>query len=189
MGLLEYLQWTEDMGGEPVLAVYAGYYMRGEHANPGPDLQPFVQDALDEIEYVAGPATSTWGARRVKDGHPAPFPLHYFEVGNEDFFDRSGSYDGRFAQFYDAIKAKYPQLTVISTVGNEQPAAKRVHSRRPDMLDEHYYRPADAFLRDSQHYDGYDRKGPAIFVGEWAAYEDIEPWNPRSRSLPPTPSM
>jgi len=190
MGLMEFLLWAEDMSAEPVLAVYAGYSLRGEYVKPGPDLQPYIQDALDEIEYVSGPATSTWGARRAKDGHPEPFPLQYVEVGNEDFFDRSGSYDGRFAQFYDAIKAKYPKLKVISTVGNEQPESKRVHSRQPDVLDEHYYRTADSFLRDSlRHYDAYERKGPEIFVGEWAAYEDIEPWNPRSRSLPPTPSM
>jgi alpha-N-arabinofuranosidase len=96
----------------------------------------------------------------------------------------------RFAQFFDAIKAKYPELKVISTVGLEQPADKRVKSRRADVLDEHYYRSAETFFRMSrQQYDSYDRKGPEIFVGEWAAYEDIEPWNARSRDLPPTPAM
>ena len=190
MGLLEFLQWAEDMGAEPVLAVYAGYSLRGAHVKPGADLAPFVQDALDEIEYVSGPSSTPWGAQRAKDGHPKPFPLHYVEIGNEDFFDRSGSYDARFAQFYDAIKAKYPALKCISTVGNEQPESKRVHSRRPDVLDEHYYRSARTFLDDSfTHFDNYDRKGPEIFVGEWAAYEDIEPWKPGSRTLPPTPSM
>ncbi len=118
MGLLEFLQWCEDMGAEPVLAVYAGYSLGGEHVNPGPDLEPYVQDALDEIEYVTGPVTTKWGAERAKDGHPEPFVLHYVEIGNEDFFDKSGSYDARFAQFFDAIKAKYPQLKCISTVGN-----------------------------------------------------------------------
>jgi alpha-N-arabinofuranosidase len=190
MGLLEFLLWARDMGAEPVLGVYAGYSLRGEYVKPGRDLAPYVQDALDEIEYVTGPVTSTWGARRAKDGHPAPFPLRYVEIGNEDWFDRSGSYDARFAQFYDAIKERYPHLMVISTVGNEQPAEKRVHSRRPDVLDEHYYRNTDQFLRMSpSHYEGYDRKGPEIFVGEWAAHEDIVPWDPRSRALPPTPSM
>jgi len=190
MGLLEFLLWTADMGAEPVLGVYAGYSLRGEYVKPGPDLQPYVQDALDEIEYVTGPVTSKWGARRAEDGHPAPFPLRYVEIGNEDWFDRSGSYDARFAQFYDAIKARYPRLKVISTVGNEQPAEKRVHSRRPDVLDEHYYRNTAQFLRMApSHYEGYDRKGPEIFVGEWAAHEDIVPWDPRSRTLPPTPSM
>lgn len=190
MGLLEFLIWCEDMGAEPVLAVYAGYSLRGEYINPGADLEPYIQDALDEIEYVTGSATTKWGAQRAKDGHPAPFTLHYVEVGNEDFFDRSGSYEARFAQFYDAVKAKYSKLKVISTVGAEQPAAKRVHSRQPDVLDEHYYRTTDGFLQTAPaHYETYDRKGPEIFVGEWAAHEDIAPWDRRSRSLPPTPSM
>ncbi|GAB4466076.1 MAG: hypothetical protein OHK0029_37170 [Armatimonadaceae bacterium] len=191
MGLMEFLLWCEDMGAEPVLGVYAGYSLGGQYVKPGPDLEPFVQDALDEIEYVIGPVTSKWGAQRAKDGHPKPFPLRYVEVGNEDFFDRSGSYDGRFAQFYDAIKAKYPQLKVVSTVGKEQPEEKRVKSRKPDSLDEHYYRTAEGFLKMSPgHYERYERTGsPEIFVGEWAAHEEIAPWDPRSRDLPPTPSM
>ena len=89
LGLPEFLKWCEDMGAEPVLAVYAGYSLRGDHVNPGPDLEPFVQDALDEIEYVTGPATSKWGAQRAADGHPEPYPLHYVEIGNEDWFGTS----------------------------------------------------------------------------------------------------
>ena len=127
-GLLEFLEWCEDLNMEPVLAVYAGYSLRGERVEPGPNLEPYVQEALDEIEYVIGDANTKWGAQRVKDGHPRPFQLTYVEIGNEDLFDRSGSYDGRFAQFYDAIKAKYPKLQVISTVGYEQPESQRVHS-------------------------------------------------------------
>jgi alpha-L-arabinofuranosidase len=190
MGLLEFLLWCEDMGAEPVLAVYAGYSLRGEYVKPGPELAPYVQEALEEIEYVSGSTRTKWGAQRAKDGHPAPFKLRYVEIGNEDFFDRSGSYDARFAQFYDGIKAKYPNLKVISSVGNEQPAEKRVKSRRPDVLDEHYYRSAAQFLRDSPaHYDRYARSGQEIFVGEWGAYEEIVPWDARSRALPPTPTM
>ncbi len=190
MGLLEFLCWCQDMGAEPVLAVYAGYSLRGERAQPGPALEPFVQEALDEIEYVTGPASTEWGARRARDGHAKPFPLRYVEIGNEDFFDNSGSYDARFAQFRDAIKAKYPQLKCISTVGNEQPESKRVHSRQPDLLDEHYYRSARTFLEDSPtRFEKYNRNGPEIFVGEWGAYEDVVPWSRESRNLPPTPSM
>ncbi|MBV9850587.1 MAG: carbohydrate binding domain-containing protein [Armatimonadetes bacterium] len=163
MGLLEFLEWCEDLRMQPVLAVYAGFSLRGEYVAPGPALQPYVQDALDEIEYVAGDASTRWGAERVKDGHPAPFPLHYVEIGNEDFFDRSGSYDGRFAQFYDAIKAKYPKLQLIATT--------RVRSRTPDVIDEHYYRSAREMERDAHHYDGYSRTGPKVFVGEWASQE------------------
>ena len=190
MGLLEFLLWTEEMGAEPVLAVYGGYSLKGGFVKPGSDLDPYVQDALDEIEYVTGDASTTWGARRIADGHPEPFPLHYVEIGNEDFFDKSRTYDGRFAQFYDAIKAKYPDLKCISTIGNEQPARLRVKSCQPDLVDEHYYRSSNFFQKDSTtHFDKYDRQGPGIFVGEWAAFENIEPWKKESSGLPATPSM
>ena len=88
---------------EPVLAVFAGYALSHDYVKPGADSQPYVQEALDEIEYVTGDASTKWGAQRVKDGYPEPFKLRYVEIGNEDWFDISGSYDGRFAQFYDAI--------------------------------------------------------------------------------------
>jgi len=192
MGLLEFLQWCEDMRAEPVLAVYAGYSLHGTHINPGPELQPFVQEALDEIEYVAGAPGTVWGARRARDGHPKPFKLTYVEIGNEDWFDKSGSYDGRFAQFYDAIKARYPSLRIISTIGNDQPERARVKSRNPDLTDEHYYLSADTFLGMSPKYaTKYDRGRTQIFVGEWGAYEDpqIKPWDPGARRQPPTPSM
>ena len=192
LGLLEFLEWCEDMKAEPVLAVYAGYSLRGVHVNPGPDLEPFVQEALEEIEYLIGDRHTIWGSRRIKDGHPAPFKLRYVEIGNEDWFDRSKSYDARFAQFHDAIKARYPQLKLISTVGNDQPESGRVHTRKPDVTDEHYYRSTDEFLQTSPEYARkYDRSGPEIFVGEWAAHEDakIKPWDAAARQQPPTPSL
>ena len=191
LGLYEFLLWCENMNAEPVLAVYAGYSLKGAHVNPGPDLEPYIQDALDEIEYISGPATSKWGAVRARAGHPAPFTLTYVEVGNEDFFDRSGSYDQRFVQFNAAIKKRYPLIQVISTVGFEQPEARRVRSVTPDVLDEHYYRKVEDFLKMAKgHYETYDRKGPKIFVGEWGAYETpFEPWNPQSRGEAPTPNL
>ena len=191
MGLLEFLLWTTDMGAEPVLALYAGYSLKGDYVKPGPDLEPFIREALDEIEYVTGPVTSKWGALRARDGHPEPFPLRYVEIGNEDWFDKSGSYDARYTQFAAAIKRAYPSLKCISSVGNEQPAGKRVKSTRPDVLDEHYYRNTETFLKDSPtHFDRYDRAGPEIFVGEWAAHETaFPPWDAKSRGLAPTPTM
>jgi alpha-L-arabinofuranosidase len=170
MGLLEFLEWCEDLKIQPVLAVYAGYSMKQEHVEPGPELEPYVQDALDEIEYVTGDANSKWGAERVKDGHPTPFALTYVEIGNEDWFDRSHSYDGRYAQFYKAIKARYPQLQLIATTP--------VTSVKPDVIDDHYYRSATEFFNDTRHYDKTDRNGPKIFVGEWATREGA-----------PTPNM
>ncbi len=191
LGLLEFLKWCEDMKAEPLLAVYAGYNLKGAHINPGADLEPFVQEALEEIEYVIGDTNTKWGGQRAKDGHPAPFDLHYVEIGNEDWFDKSLSYDARFTQIHDAIKAKYPQLKTISSVGNEQPAKLRVHSRKPDMIDEHYYRSVNDFIHTSPDYaTKYDRNGPEIFVGEWAAYETpFVPWDKRSQKEPPTPNL
>ena len=95
--------------------------------------------------------------------------MQYVEDGNEDWFDRSGSYDGRFAQFYDAIKAKYPQLKVISSCGYEQPQNLWVKSRTPDLVDEHYYRGLEDMMAQSLKYDTYSRTDPCkIFCGEWA---------------------
>jgi alpha-L-arabinofuranosidase len=163
MGLLEFLEWTEDLHIQTVLAVYAGYSLKGDHIHPGPALTPFMEDALDEIEFVTGDTATKWGAVRAKLGHPAPFPVQYVEIGNEDAFDRSGSYEGRFAQFYKAIKAKYPHLELIATAP--------LKTMKPDVLDDHYYKRADQFFEDVKHYDNADRSGPKIFVGEWATRE------------------
>ena len=163
MGLLEFMEWCEDLKIEPVLAVYAGYSMAQEHVEPGSALEPYIQDAVDEIEYVTGGPDTKWGAERIKDGHAASFPLHYVEVGNEDWFDKSGSYDGRFAQYFKEIKQRYPNLQLIATAP--------VKGVKPDVLDEHYYMSAEESLGDAHHYDKTDRTGPKIFVGEWATRE------------------
>ena len=163
MGLLEFLEWTEDLTIEPVLAVYAGYSLKGAHINPGPFLQPFVQDALDEIEFATGDASTKWGAKRVELGHPKPFPLHYVEIGNEDWFDKSGSYEGRFAQFNRAIKAHYPALQTITTMP--------IKNTKADVQDDHYYLRAVESYKHAAQYDKVDRNGPKIFIGEWATRE------------------
>ncbi len=172
MGLLEFLCWCEEMNAEPILGVFAGYVLGGDYVE-GDALNSFIQDALDEIEYVIGGPETKWGAQRVKDGHAKPFPLTYVEIGNEDFFDRSGSYSHRFKQFYEAIKAKYPKLQIISTVderalrqGAQDPQAIKV-----DVIDEHYYRGSEAMYRAAQQYDSYSRDGVKIFCGEWATRE------------------
>ncbi len=163
LGLLEFLEWCEDLNMQNVLAVYGGYSMRQEHVAPGKDLELYVQDALDEIEYATGGTDTKWGAERAKDGHPAPFKLAYVEVGNEDWFDQSKSYDGRFKQFHDAIKAKYPDLKLIATAP--------VTSVKPDVLDDHFYLSAEKYFDDIHHYDNFDRNGPKIFMGEYATME------------------
>ena len=170
LGLLEFCQWAEDTGGEPVVGVFAGYVLGGDHLD-GDYIKPFIQDALDEIEYIMGDASTKWGAVRARDGHPEPFPLHYVEIGNEDFFDRSGSYPNRFKMFYEAIKARYPQLQIISTVGYDALKSKAIPNPVVDVIDEHYYRNAFDMYRNAFQYDRYDRKGPKIFCGEWATRE------------------
>lgn len=172
MGLLEFLLWCEDIGAEPLLGVYAGYSLQGDHVDAGPLLKPYVDDALDEIEYVIGDVNTYWGAKRAADGHPEPFKLTYVEIGNEDWFDRSGSYDGRFTQFREAIEKKYPQLTCISTIADAQyPNLKVTSGKKPAVLDEHYYRSSWEMWANASQYDSYDRNGPKIFVGEWATRE------------------
>lgn len=177
-GLLEFLEWCEDLKMEPVLGVFAGYTLDKKYVESGPALEPYVQEALEEIEYVSGATTTRWGAQRARDGHPKPFKLTYVEVGNEDWFDRSGSYEGRFAQFYDAIKAKYPHIQVISTMGYEHPT-QVVRSRMPDLVDEHYYRSQEEMQAHALDYDSYSRTNKTlIFCGEWA-----------TRVGSPTPNM
>jgi alpha-N-arabinofuranosidase len=163
MGLLEFLEWCEDLKIEPVLAVYAGYSLAQEHVEPGPALKPYVDDALDEIEYVTGGPETKWGAERIKNGHAAPFLLHFVEIGNEDEFDHSHSYDGRFAQFFTAIKQRYPNLQLIATAP--------IKSVKPDVLDEHFYMSAEKSFSNTGYYDKYDRTEPKIFLGEWATRE------------------
>jgi len=184
MGYLEFLEWCEDLAMEPVLGVNAGYSGEDprEVVEAGPALQSFVQDALDQIEYATGDASTTWGAQRARDGHPAPFKLTYVEIGNEE---TDPAYDARFAQFYDAIKARYPGTQLIAAGQIKDTGSRpsemdyrksaQVKSRVPDALDEHFYKTAkDAFAAVGQ-FDDYDRRGPKIFVGEWATMEGPGP--------------
>jgi alpha-N-arabinofuranosidase len=163
MGLLEFLEWCEDLHMEPVLGIYAGYSLGGQVVKPGPDLEPYVQEGLEEMEYVTGGIDTKWGAVRARDGHAAPFNLRYVEIGNEDNFDRAKTYDGRYAQFYKAIKAKYPKVQVIATMP--------VNGMTPDVVDDHYYKREQGMFAEARHYDNTNRNGPKIFVGEWATRE------------------
>jgi alpha-N-arabinofuranosidase len=164
LGLLEFLEWCEDLHIEPVLAVYAGYSLKGDHVKAGKDLQPFVQAALDEVEYVGGDVATKWGAERARDGHPAPFPLHYIEIGNEDGLDKSGSYAERWPPFARALHTRYPQYQLIATT----PVKANDPLETPDVIDDHYYKHTADMLDFTHHYDHAPRTGPKIFVGEWA---------------------
>lgn len=177
-GLPEYLLWCKQLGAEPVLALFAGYVLSREHVNAGsPEMALYTQEALEEIEYVSGPADSPWGKKRAADGFPEPFPLHYVEIGNEDWFDRSGSYDGRFTEMAKAIRERYPKLKII--------ASAPVKSFKPDLYDDHFYRSPRQLFEMATLYDkpgepltfaggghnGRQPDGIKTFVGEWAAQE------------------
>jgi alpha-N-arabinofuranosidase len=185
MGLLEYLNWCEDLNMEPVVGVFAGYVLSRQKVGPGPELDVYIKEALEEVEYITGDVTTTWGARRAKDGHPAPFKLRYVEIGNEDFFDRDpGSYNARYTAFHDAFKAKYPNLLLIDSASAKPGEAAALTSRTPDVVDDHYYRSADDMALNANNYDSRSRGGgrgapgaaappapPKVFVGEWATRE------------------
>lgn len=167
-GLPEYLRWCQQLGAEPVLALFAGYVLNGDYVRPGsPEMALYTREALDEIEYVMGPADSEWGRRRAADGFTEPFDLKYVEIGNEDFFDRSGSYEGRFAEMAAAIRASYPQLKIIATTP--------VKRSQPDLVDDHIYASAATMQREFTRYDvgsghpeGRKADGVKVFMGEWA---------------------
>jgi alpha-L-arabinofuranosidase len=159
LGLHEYLLMCEDLGAEPMLVVNCGMacqYRNGDHI-PLSELDEWIEDALAAIEYAIGPPTSKWGALRAKNGHPEPFPLRFVGIGNENW---GPLYEERYARFYDAIKARYPQIQLIATAP--------VKSRPIDILDEHYYSTPEWFILNANLYDRYDRNGPKIFVGEYA---------------------
>jgi alpha-L-arabinofuranosidase len=159
LGLHEYLLMCKDLGAEPMLVVNCGMacqYRNGDHI-PLNELDEWIEDALAAIEYAIGPPTSKWGALRAKNGHPEPFPLRFVSIGNENW---GPIYEERYARFYDAIKARYPQIQLIATAP--------VKSRPIDILDEHYYSTPEWFILNANLYDRYDRTGPKILVGEYA---------------------
>jgi alpha-L-arabinofuranosidase len=161
MGLLEYLEMAEETGARPLLAVWAGYTLNGTVV-PQDQLAQYVTDAVNEIHYAVDPVSTSWGAMRAADGHPQPFDLLGVEVGNEDFFDSSGSYNAyRYPMFYDAIKAAFPGMPVVATTP--------VTSRPMDMIDEHFYNNDPNYFASNAHlFDGASRSGPKVIVGEYA---------------------
>jgi alpha-L-arabinofuranosidase len=177
LGFLEFFQLCEDLGAEPVPVVNCGMCCQARHgpAVPLDQLGPYVQDALDLVEFANGPTNSPWGARRAGLGHPQPFRLRFLAIGNEQW--QQGYFD-RYAIFYRALKAKYPELQLITSSGPHPDDAlwkfawDKFRSGTPaDIVDEHYYRPPQWFLENHQRYDRYDRQGPKVFVGEYAAHD------------------
>ena len=157
-GVHEFFQWCEDLGAEPLYVINCGMAHRDNV--PLDKMGEWVQDALDLIEYARGPVTSKWGALRAAHGHPAPFRCHYLEIGNEN---GGPVYHERYALFHDAIKAKWPDVKLVANVWRGIPT-----NRPLDILDEHYYNTPEFFMGQAKRYDTYDRKGPKIYVGEYA---------------------
>ncbi len=167
-GLHEYLQFCEDAGITPLYAINSGlalgYNGAPNNTVPLDQMGPWVQDALDLIQYANGDTNTTWGALRAANGHPAPFNLQYMEIGNE-----SGGpyYDQRYALFYNAIKSNYPAMHLIAPDWGGIPSSAPV-----EIEDQHYYSSAGAFISYATMYDTYCRSGPKIFVGEYAVTAD-----------------
>jgi alpha-L-arabinofuranosidase len=160
-GYYEYLQMCEDLGVQPLFVINCGMdvFSAGDSV-PLAQMGPYVQDALDAIQYANGPTNSTWGAMRAAAGHPAPFNLKYIEIGNEN---GGSAYNARYALFYDAIKTNYPDVHIIADNWGGLPASRPV-----EISDEHYYSDPTFFMANATKYDGYSRSGPGIYVGEYA---------------------
>ena len=176
LGFFEYFQFCEDIGAEPVPVVNCGMacQARGGPCVPMEELGQWVQDALDLVEFANGPATSPWGAKRAAMGHPEPFNLKYLGVGNEQW---QAQYFERYAVFHAALKASYPDLKIISSSGPfvDDPlwtyAWERFRTDTPaDIVDEHYYVSPYWLYQHANRYATYDRRGPKVFVGEFAAH-------------------
>jgi alpha-L-arabinofuranosidase len=176
LGFFEFFQFCEDIGAEavPVLNCGMSCQFQAKQLVPLGELDPWVQDALDLVEFANGPVTSTWGKLRAEMGHPEPYGMKSLGIGNEQWGEE---YFKRYEVFYKALKQKYPEITLITTAGpgvddgNWKLAWDKFRSGTPaEVVDEHYYRPPGWFLEHSARYDSYDRKGPKVFAGEYAAH-------------------
>ena len=183
LGYFEFFQFCEDMGAQPLPVLAAGVCCQfadaspwmGQQAMPLEQMDSYIQDVLDLIEWANGPATSTWGAKRAAAGHPAPFGLKYLGIGNEDAI--TPAFEDRSRRIVEAIHARHPEIVVIGTAsanpeGPEFDRAWKVaRELKVAMVDEHYYKPPQWFWDNQHRYDNYDRNGPKVYVGEYAAHD------------------
>lgn len=176
-GYHEFLEFAEDIGAEPLYVTWAGMTVHPEANMPMEDLDPVIQQALDAIDYANGPVDSKWGAVRAKMGHPEPFGLKYIEIGNEHNAPIYGEY---YVKFREAIKAKYPDVTVIMSMywgGLNRRAIRRAGDENIDMVDEHAYHNAEWPRQNFNYFDRYDRSVPwTVFVGEYASQRGTGDW-------------
>ena len=197
LGFFEFFQLAEDIGAEPLPVISCG--LSCQFQNPDPtkpgvhipvdQLDPYIQDALDLVEFANGDVNTKWGKVRADMGHPAPFNLKFLGVGNEqwDYDEKHGGYGPVFTErlkkFSDALRAKYPDLKLIGTTGPNSEGwdfdllLPRMKELKVDLYDEHYYQKKKWFLSHGLRYDSYDRKGPKVFAGEYACHGRGKKWN------------
>lgn len=192
LGFYEYFLLSEDIGAEPLPVLNVGMACQFQNPNDPSahvavkDLQPYIQDCLDLIEFANGDVNTTWGKKRAEMGHPAPFNLKFLAVGNEQWDDL---YYERLRPFVKAIKAKYPKIKFIGTSGPDSEGEmfekgwKAMKELKADLVDEHFYRDEHWFLSHGLRYEGYDRKGPKVFAGEYACHGKGKKWNHFETSL------
>ncbi len=174
LGFYEYFLLSEDLGAEPLPILNCGMACQFNSAEVVPldQLDPYIQDALDLIEFANGSSDSKWGKIRTQMGHPTSFNMKYLGIGNEQW---GPQYIERYALFEKAINAKYPEISLVSGTGPQPDdelfkyAAGALKSLKPALVDEHYYRPPKWFRDNAGRYDNYDRNSYKIFAGEYAA--------------------
>lgn len=192
LGFFEYFQLSEDIGAEPLPVLNVGMSCQFQNRNdakwhvPVNELQPYIDDCLDLIEFANGDTTTTWGRKRAEMGHPAPFNMKLIGVGNEQW---DTLYFERLKPFVKAIKAKYPDIRIVGTSGPDSEGKmfeigwKAMKELKADLVDEHFYRNEEWFLNSGLRYDNYDRKGPKVFAGEYACHGKGKKWNHYEASI------
>ena len=174
LGFFEYFQLAEDIGAEPLPIINCGMacQFNSNELVALDQLEPYIQDALDLIEFANGPVTSEWGKLRAAMGHPAPFNVKMLGVGNEQWGQQ---FIDRYQIFSKALKAKHPEITLISDSGPSPNDDRfkflwsKLRELNAEIVDEHYYMAPNWFLTNSDRYDNYPRTGPKVFSGEYAA--------------------
>lgn len=191
LGFYEFFLLSEDMGAEPLPVLSVGLACQFQNKDPKAhvevdNLQEYIQDALDLIEFANGSTETKWGKLRADMGHPEPFNMKFIGIGNEQW---GSEYPERLAPFIDAIRKAYPEIKIIGSSGPDSegkqfdylwPEMKRL---KADLVDEHFYRPETWFLAQGNRYDNYDRKGPKVFAGEYACHGKGKKWNHFNASL------